>query len=98
MEDRMDCIIAASMSTLLSKGSIRLTALAAFRHSRIFRSMASLNFRNRRCKSIFATLRQVVLGGSVGVGHFQVSYSLPWVLMVWYWREFGEGCGTGRRF
>ena len=33
MEDRMDGIIAASMSTLLSKRSIRLTALAAFRHS-----------------------------------------------------------------
>lgn len=69
MEDRMDGVIAASMSTLLSKGSIRLTALAAFRHSRILRSMASLNFGNRRCRSIFATLPLVVLGSCVGAGH-----------------------------
>jgi len=54
MEDRMDGVITASMSTLLSKGLIRLTALAAFRHSRILRSMASLNFGNRRCSSATA--------------------------------------------
>ena len=82
MEDRMDGVIAASMSTLLSDGLIRLTALATFRHSRILRSMAWLNFGNRCCRSILAPLR---LGSCVGAGHFQVSYSLSWVLEVWYW-------------
>ena len=82
MEDRMDGVIAASMFTLLSKGLIRLTALAAFRHSRILWSMTLPDLGNRCCRSILAPLR---LGSCVGAGHFQVSYSLSWVLGIWYW-------------